>query len=175
MSDAVWYVFEAGEQTGPFAESDLRAFMMQGRLTVAALIWRDGMPDWMAITILIPPQPRQNYDSGIRPTPSRSTYRRKRGMLARYKHYIGVRSFIFQTILVGWTALIGAWMASVSVSSVKSFEKHQRHASSAEDLEAANTGAALGMGAGWCCLGGAWAIIALPCGIAAIATMEKNP
>jgi TM2 domain-containing membrane protein YozV len=56
-----WFFLSNGQRHGPIAESDLRALVGQGRLSVSDLVWRDGMPAWApiheALGIALPPPP----------------------------------------------------------------------------------------------------------------------
>jgi hypothetical protein len=47
-SAAVWYVEEAGQPIGPLTADDIAARIADGRMTGATLVWRAGMPDWVA-------------------------------------------------------------------------------------------------------------------------------
>ncbi len=43
-----WYCFIGGQQYGPVSEDDLRAWIRQGRIKPADLVWTDGMSEWAA-------------------------------------------------------------------------------------------------------------------------------
>lgn len=46
---ADWYYSDGGEPNGPHGEEDVRSLLIVGQLTPDALVWRDGMPQWVAI------------------------------------------------------------------------------------------------------------------------------
>jgi len=89
------------------------------------------------------------------------------GWIRRYMHRSGYRSFIFQCIVTGWTALFGFLWLAMLVSSASGPRYY---------LNPQENNAAIGEAAtsGSCCLFGGWMMVALPCGIAAIATYEAN-
>ncbi|MFB3890871.1 MAG: RDD family protein [Phycisphaerae bacterium] len=43
-----WYFAEAGQRYGPFTEDGFRELVAQGRILANSLMWRDGMPNWLA-------------------------------------------------------------------------------------------------------------------------------
>jgi hypothetical protein len=43
-----WYYSKNGTQLGPVEESELRAKLGSGEISAADLVWKDGMPDWLA-------------------------------------------------------------------------------------------------------------------------------
>lgn len=43
-----WYYSKNGTQLGPIEESELRAKLASGEVSAVDLVWRDGMPDWLA-------------------------------------------------------------------------------------------------------------------------------
>jgi hypothetical protein len=45
-----WYIFADEKQTGPYTTQDLSEFLRTGSVAKDALVWRDGMPDWVAIS-----------------------------------------------------------------------------------------------------------------------------
>lgn len=161
-----WYVSDNGQESGPLTLDDIRHLLSQGGFTNQALIWREGMAEWALIgsLMLIPLQPRQNYAPPANRV--RKATSKRAGAIARYKHRVGTRSFIFQVILIGWTAMMAAWICSFSISATG--RSDVRGSPDERDDAAAE------LGAGWCCLGGVWALVAFPCGIAAIATLERK-
>lgn len=82
--------------------------------------------------------------------------------IQRYKFYCGKRSFIFQASLLGWTcfmACIGVVMfISAAVGSAGKSDDQQVGA----------------FAAGICCPLGGYLLVAIPIGIAAVATLEKG-
>ncbi len=46
MSDRSWFVASGGKQEGPYAETQFRDLIGQGRVTPDTLIWSEGMSDW---------------------------------------------------------------------------------------------------------------------------------
>lgn len=82
--------------------------------------------------------------------------------IRKYMAWSGLRSFIFQTILAGWTAfmLFIGFGTLVSASSRRDYYSDE------------SAGAAILVG--MCCPIGAYLLIAIPLGIAAIATLESN-
>ena len=87
--------------------------------------------------------------------------RKRKNFLGRYKDWCGIRSFIFQCILLGWTALwffLGLGMALLfsprsEVTEVTPF---------------------IWLGGGCCCPLGIWLALALPLAVIAIATLGPH-
>jgi DNA-directed RNA polymerase subunit RPC12/RpoP len=110
---------------------------------------------------------RPSLDENVLPDPRPSATiptDHKLNWLARYKNRCGLRSFIFQAILAGWTAfmaLVTLGLMMLSASSVS-----QRIPTNAD----AGAFALVGI----CCPVGIYLLIAIPLGIAAIATLEKH-
>ena len=46
--EAVWYYVVNGEQQGPVSFADLQAAAAGGKVAPTALVWKEGMPDWVA-------------------------------------------------------------------------------------------------------------------------------
>ncbi|MFM7108781.1 MAG: RDD family protein [Planctomycetaceae bacterium] len=62
MADA-WYVGRNGERSGPFSETELREQAARGQIGPADLVWREGMPAWVAASTipgLLPAAPATN-------------------------------------------------------------------------------------------------------------------
>lgn len=63
----VWYYAANGQQVGPVTSSVLRQMLAAGHLTLDDQVWREGFPDWQAISTLpefaspVPPVP-QGYE-----------------------------------------------------------------------------------------------------------------
>lgn len=176
MSDPVWYIFENGEQSGPFSQADLRMFLSQGSITNAAMVWRDGLAEWISIGKIVPPQIRAPQAPA--PPDPIDYYIKKavkaKGFFVKYKQRVGLRSFIFQCIFAGWTtAAIALWI-SFNISALGSAAKRSYYPVGSEERTAEDAGKALGVGAGWCCVFGGWAVIGIPVGIAALATLENK-
>lgn len=45
-----WYVVIDGEQAGPLTPDDIESYFIQGRVNGESYAWRDGMPDWSALS-----------------------------------------------------------------------------------------------------------------------------
>jgi hypothetical protein len=61
--ERIW-IGQDGEKYGPYSEDDIREWLREGRITTAALAWREGMADWAplgsffaAATGSMPPPP----------------------------------------------------------------------------------------------------------------------
>lgn len=84
-------------------------------------------------------------------------------LIKRHKERCGVRSFIFQCILLAWTIFMGLITLGLMVSTLP------ERGSRASDAE---------VGAwsfvGLCCPCATYLLIALPLGIAALATLQSN-
>jgi len=48
VSDLQWYILKNGERNGPFSQTELRSRAESGLLDRDALVWRDGLTDWVA-------------------------------------------------------------------------------------------------------------------------------
>ncbi len=49
-----WYYSLNGQQTGPVTEAQLTALISSGAINTSTLVWKEGMPDWQAISIALP-------------------------------------------------------------------------------------------------------------------------
>lgn len=90
-----------------------------------------------------------------------------------WKHSAGGRSFTFQLIVIGWTCLIAGLMVAQTFGIATHKSRPGDYSYGDRDFDRTSSAAALGIS--WFCLGVAWLLIALPCGIAAIATHEGGP
>src|SRR5439155_24037926 len=50
-----WLINDDGRQLGPYALHDLAALLAAGHVSLQALGWRDGNPQWLPISSVIPP------------------------------------------------------------------------------------------------------------------------
>ena len=88
---------------------------------------------------------------------------------AKWKRWSGTKSFIFQIVLIGWTTLFlflglaSLFMAAADSHSQNPFENPQ-------DAQTANAAV---FGGSLCCLIGVWALVAIPLGIGAFATLKS--
>ena len=53
--DRVWLVHDRGQQTGPLSEGQIIQRWQSGGYTPQALAWRQGSPQWVPITAVLPP------------------------------------------------------------------------------------------------------------------------
>ena len=117
------------------------------------------------------PSPDENLVTDPRPNATIPT-NHKLNWLARYKSRCGLRSFIFQAILAGWTAFmalvtLGLMLLSASSASQTSGYPYYPYHSTQAD---AGAFALVGI----CCPVGTYLLIAIPLAIAAIATLERH-
>lgn len=49
-----WYYAQQGKQIGPLTEDDFQKLVFAGTITPQTLVWRSGMPDWVAYGTLHP-------------------------------------------------------------------------------------------------------------------------
>ena len=61
----VWYHLKDDRQAGPMTASAMRERAARGELQPADLVWKDGMPDWVAASGV------QEFFTAGRPTPAR--------------------------------------------------------------------------------------------------------
>jgi len=67
-----WYYVVDGRQAGPVGEQQLREMLTAGQIPLTALVWREGMPNWVpagSVPGMIPgapPLPPAAQDSGNR-------------------------------------------------------------------------------------------------------------
>lgn len=101
------------------------------------------------------------------PAPIDVPISRSPSWIRRYMRRSGSRSFIFQCVIAGWSALFVFLWATMLLSSASG---PRYYLNPQENNEAVGEAAA----GGSCCLFGGWLLVALPCGIAAIATYEAN-
>ena len=124
------------------------------------------IPDEYTGTQVKCPQCGQSFvanPEGIKPLDTagkNSIPEKNRNWLVRYKDHCGRRSFIFQCILLGWTA----FMAFVSLSLLMSSLPHEN-----DEAEIAAWGAV-----GLCCPIGTWLLLSVPLGILAIACLRSE-
>ncbi len=53
MAEANWYWAEGGQQNGPVLGSAIARLVADGKLGAEDLIWKEGMADWIPVTIPI--------------------------------------------------------------------------------------------------------------------------
>jgi hypothetical protein len=92
-----------------------------------------------------------------RPRPSRN-------FVKRYVNWAGTRSIIFQSLFLGWTI----FATFIGFALVLPTILKEPHTQSAQDAQA------IAFGSGLCCSIGFYALLAVPLGIAAIATLETR-
>ncbi len=51
---AEWYVHMDGQNHGPVEESNIRMWISSGRVTTESLVWKEGMPEWLAAELVKP-------------------------------------------------------------------------------------------------------------------------
>ena len=49
-----WYYASHGTQQGPASEEQLAQLLRDGSISGSTLIWKDGMPDWLALSVVRP-------------------------------------------------------------------------------------------------------------------------
>jgi hypothetical protein len=170
--DAPWLIHRNGLQVGPFAESELRRLISTGSIGPETKAWRDGMSGWAPIGQVLGPS--LLADSSVRRKPS--------GIIARYRHSVGRRSFIFQLWLLAWTIFYVVWFTSVWGSALSHLRTPPAGAvpapvpvNNAPPSAFSVLDFLAGATSGWVCVCSGWAIIGLPIGIAAVATLENAP
>jgi hypothetical protein len=45
-----WYVIEGSEPVGPLLLSQMKGLFQAGQISADAMVWREGLPDWLAVT-----------------------------------------------------------------------------------------------------------------------------
>jgi uncharacterized RDD family membrane protein YckC len=65
-----WFVGRNGTQDGPYSWPQLQQFVEQGRLIATDLVWREGMPDWVAASAI-----KGLFPVGQEPAAVRNPYR----------------------------------------------------------------------------------------------------
>jgi hypothetical protein len=168
-----WHVSQGGQAFGPYTDAECRAMLAAGRFAPGAQFWREGLSAWLPPHLAFAPQPSYRPVPGVPAVPyATRPVRHGGGWIARYKARCGFRSFLFQGILVGWTAMIGCWVLFMTFASVQA----PRHNSPYYyvDRQERTEAEATAMLGSWCCLGGVWCLLAVPLGIAAVATYEGN-
>jgi hypothetical protein len=53
-----WYIFQDGQQYGPYSDHELEQRIEDGRLQPTELIWRPGLPDWRPAKQRFPQNPK---------------------------------------------------------------------------------------------------------------------
>lgn len=62
-----WFYALDGQQIGPVSDPQLEALLRSGKINRDTLVWREGMTDWQALSMVrpCPPQPIPGTQSGI--------------------------------------------------------------------------------------------------------------
>lgn len=50
----IWTVHDQGRQFGPYAESEIASLLATGAISLSALVWKEGSPQWVPVTAVIP-------------------------------------------------------------------------------------------------------------------------
>jgi hypothetical protein len=183
-SGAAWMILKNDTQLGPYSLGDIQRLVNIGSVNLETKAWCEGMAEWVPISRIVP-MPAAKSSAASAATPNTVPYaspatnepkKPGEGFITRYRRRVGHRSFIFQVWLSAWTVFYVIWMVSLWASA-------SSHAPalppgmapfnpapspfSPEDLLAGAT-------SGWLCVGAGWAVVGLPVGIAAVATMENN-
>jgi hypothetical protein len=180
-----WIVYQFGHYYGPFSLSDVARLVRSGRIKPHSWVSRQGSTEQMIVQHVIEGVPLPEADPlqeaadaeqwalAAKAGSHRIDYRRvlkdsrrvleRSGFfLGRYRRWCGLRSFIFQMICLGWTAL---WLCRLMyLLSLAGYF----------DPAAESLAAQIITNLAWYYCGGFWALVALPTGIAAIATLEAN-
>lgn len=93
-SQAVWMVAQGNEQYGPYTQDEIAGYLAAGSFTSDALVWKQGMADWVPI--------RSAFASGERslaapppPPPAiQNSNRIAAGVLAILLGSLGIHKFI---------------------------------------------------------------------------------
>lgn len=48
------YIGNGAEQSGPYTEEEVRAFVQSGHVTAQSQCWREGMPSWLPVSQMFP-------------------------------------------------------------------------------------------------------------------------
>ena len=68
--EELFYVARSGRQEGPYNKGSLRQLVSGGLVSLDDLVWKEGLPEWMTISKLIPDLPRPIPRA---PSPTEST------------------------------------------------------------------------------------------------------
>lgn len=63
QQDKVWWYAKSGKQLGPFSGTELRSHAQRGEFSVTDLVWKEGLPNWVAAGTI----------KGLIPAPSKSS------------------------------------------------------------------------------------------------------
>lgn len=183
-SSTAWMILKNDTQLGPYSLDDLRRLVNIGSVNSETKAWCEGMTEWVPISRILA-MPAKRPAAAIVASPNTvpnalpATTEPKKtgaGFIARYYRRVGHRSFIFQVWLSAWTLFYVIWMVSLWASASShapnlppgmALFNSAPSPFSPEDLLAGAT-------SGWLCIGAGWAVVGLPVGIAAVATMEDN-
>jgi hypothetical protein len=157
----IWYVSDAGQEYGPYTQQEIAGLVAGGQVSVAALVWREGLAAWFPVAGILAPAYVPTVAAPAYVPPSYQAPKRR----LTYFQRCGTRCVIFQFICLGWTAMIGCWAFATMMNIA-----HQQRTDPQFMYDSEAAGLALGMS--WFCLFGAWLLVGLPTGIAAIATYE---
>jgi len=106
---AEWFYEKGGRQLGPFTEEELLSLVERDEITVGALVWRDGMDDWVSL--------REAGLEGLKIQPP-SIQRRWTMRKAAIRE--GFRPQIRSTLARGWQQLFSDFWPYVGASLVVS-------------------------------------------------------
>lgn len=95
-------------------------------------------------------------------------------ILQRYIAWSGMRSAIFQALLLGWTAFVGLGTCGIVFNSIRERRDERNVSPNWPRQPEDRTIQAEGLMWGMCCSCGVYLLIALPLGIAAIATLNEG-
>jgi GYF domain 2 len=180
---AEWMILKKDTQFGPYTLDDLRRLVDLGSVDSETKAWREGLAEWVPINKILtvsasksPVGLAEKHETLSYQSPIAAEPRKSIGFISRYRRRVGHRSFIFQLWLLAWTFFYVGWIVSLWASA-------SSHASSPPPgmppFNPAPTPFSLedvlaGATSGWLCVAAGWAVVGLPVGIAAVATMEDN-
>lgn len=161
-----WLIFHGGKQYGPHSRDELSSMIASGMLDGSAHVWREGWEKWQPISSVLPGKIKSSpisYASAKPAAPRLPRIRISLDPVRKYRRAVGLRSFIFQIWLIGWTIGYVLWVVAMIASGAA-------HAVMAAWSEFPDMGTVLT--SGWMSVFAVWALVAFPLGIAAVATLN---
>lgn len=177
-SQQTYLLTDQGQQSGPYTSNQIAQMLAFGQITASALVWTEGMSDWASVTAIVPPQPARQSSSAphapVAPRYRPTGHHTRRGYRAR----VGVRSFLFQLLLIIWTGVMLFVSTCITEPAYPDSYLHMRRLRGeqvAREFDAYSGGLARDAEFRymWHMLT-VWGTVALVLGVAAIATVKSD-
>lgn len=106
QTDAVWMVAQGNEQFGPYTQDEIARYLAAGSFTHEALVWKQGMADWVPIRTVFASVGVRSPAAPPPPYVPANSNRIAAGVLAILLGYLGVHKFILGQTTPGLILLL---------------------------------------------------------------------